>query len=474
MQWRETPKGGWFTFDLETRATDDSLAAAGSLIRALVRDQPVTHLTCTNRGAGRKLKMRPGAIDRVLQLSRETILGPAPMRLSGTQMASTITISPEKDHVWLRTDGINCGDWVRGLAPIPSATREQIDAIVRVAANSTRMGLARMLDDDFRFPPKRSRNEPRSFPRAPVPPSAPPPLHDVWWYMVFGREWIDALGRGRILSAPAHRVEEVGSECIIVQAWPEAGDYLTESGRETQAQLLHHLNPDIGLDEARDRYELRHYEREEVKPDWDPDLDGLLHLVANWELDPRNRSLTFARWNEHSCPPVTEVCGLADAPSTAQPASLVSAELRDDAETAMVRISRCLPHGRYHEPHDLPLVDFVVWLIEVAEPFVFPKESCEIIGRGLAVHLGELLVEHLGGSWMVSKDPADTYVRIGAHAWFPFRRTKNALQSKSAAIDYSLTKFWCEAARTAGVDPDMPRGWPVVLPPLEPRPRWVP
>ena len=67
---------------------------------------------------------------------------------------------------------------------------------------------------------------------------------------VFGKPYVDLFSRERILSCPAHRVQEMDNGSIIVQLTPELRDTAAEEAAFERARqdARNHLNNDAFFD----------------------------------------------------------------------------------------------------------------------------------------------------------------------------------------------------------------------------------
>jgi hypothetical protein len=58
-----------------------------------------------------------------------------------------------------------------------------------------------------------------------------------------------------------------------------------------------------------------------------------------------------------------------------------------------------------------------------------------------------LLVHRLGGRWVPRSKPDEAAVVVGDRAWLPFVRARHHVQSRQAALDFSLTQLYRHASR---------------------------
>ncbi len=72
-------------------------------------------------------------------------------------------------------------------------------------------------------------------------------IYEVYWLNVFGPKLVEAVGRERMLSTPAHWVEELPNGSVLLVTWPIAADFTREQARQAQARALVHLRPESRL-----------------------------------------------------------------------------------------------------------------------------------------------------------------------------------------------------------------------------------
>ncbi|NBD13597.1 hypothetical protein GTY96_32040 [Corallococcus sp. c25j21] len=61
--------------------------------------------------------------------------------------------------------------------------------------------------------------------------------------------------------------------------------------------------------------------------------------------------------------------------------------------------------------------------------------------------MADVLVQRLGGTWVLRAKMEEFQVRIGKRVWLPFLRARRYMQSRQSLLDYSLTQFFLEAER---------------------------
>jgi len=93
---------------------------------------------------------------------------------------------------------------------------------------------------------------------------------DVYWTTVFGAPYVKLFSREKLLSAPAHRVEELENGSVVLQLTPDLSDTATDEAafENVRKAVKDHLSSDAFLD-ARKGTEYRYAVPEFV---WSPVL----------------------------------------------------------------------------------------------------------------------------------------------------------------------------------------------------------
>ena len=117
-------------------------------------------------------------------------------------------------------------------------------------------------------------------------------VYEVCWLNVFGPRLVESVGRERMLSTPAHRVEELPGGSILLVTWPTAADFAREEARQAQARALVHLRPDLDFDTVLRTLRERSATLAPVEPRFHPDVALLLsRVVDNVALSERQRKI---------------------------------------------------------------------------------------------------------------------------------------------------------------------------------------
>jgi hypothetical protein len=278
-------------------------------------------------------------------------------------------------------------------------------------------------------------------------PMAPNRIHQVYWLNVLGASMVEELGRDRVLSTPATRVEELAGGALIL-THPTPADFASEAARIAQALALAHLRDDVRFEEALAQLEQRSRALVPVTPDWDPDIADVLELIANVEFHLRPQEI--ARWNRYRPPEVTEwrpAADLLDA-DVDDPDAAVDRYEGLYAEQLAALLHKDVPEVMQATPDSLPPIDYHFWRFDY--PGTFARDDIEHdLVPAIGGYLGMLLVRHLGGHWVPRADLDEAQVVVADRAWLPFLRARRYMQTRQSVLDYSLTKFFRTAERYA-------------------------
>ncbi|MCY1047651.1 hypothetical protein OV208_40510 [Corallococcus sp. bb12-1] len=271
-------------------------------------------------------------------------------------------------------------------------------------------------------------------------------IHGVYWLNVFGPALVESVGRERMLSTPAHLVEELPGGGILLVTWPTATDFASEESRQAQARALAHLRPDLDVDTVLIALRDRSATLAVVEPRFHPDLEPLLSRVAGaCIISERQRKI--AEFNA-SPPPEPEEWLPGDA---AFPVDVHDpADARDHyatlAEHLVAILHTEVPSVFKTTPESLTDVDFHLWYRNFPETFERWKIDEQLM-PAVGAYLGEVLVQRLGGQWIPRKKLEEAQVRVGNRVWLPFVRAQRYLDSRHSLLDYSLTQLYREVER---------------------------
>ncbi|WNG23411.1 hypothetical protein F0U62_04715 [Cystobacter fuscus] len=271
-------------------------------------------------------------------------------------------------------------------------------------------------------------------------------VYEVFWLNVFGPKLVETVGRERVLSTPAHRVEELPNGAILLVTWPTVTDFASPEARLAQARAHVHLRPDLDFDTVLRTLQERSAMLAPVEPRFDPDMAPLLSRVVDRAAshERQRRIAEFNVWR----PPEPEEWRPADSalPSDVEDPEAAREHYDTLAEHLVALLHTEVPSVFKETPESLTEVDFYFWREE------FPKsrlpESIEQYAiPAIGAYLGQVLVRHLGGSWIPRKKLEEAQVRVGNRVWFPFVRARHYMGSRQALLDYSLTWLYRVAER---------------------------
>jgi hypothetical protein len=271
-------------------------------------------------------------------------------------------------------------------------------------------------------------------------------IYEVFWLNVFGPKLVEMVGRERMLSTPAWRVEELPNGCVLLVTWPTAADFASKEARLAQARAHAHLRPDLDFDTLLSTLHERSAALEPVEPRFHPDVAPLLsRVVESFAHHERQRKIAeFNAWQ----PPEPEEWLPADAalpPDVADPARAL--EHYDTlAEHLVALLHTQAPSVFEATPESLTDVDFYFWREEF--PTSRLREAIEERAvPAIGAYLGDVLVRNLGGQWIPRENLMEAQVRVGNRVWLPFVRAHRYMRSRQALLDYSLTRLYRVAER---------------------------
>jgi hypothetical protein len=271
-------------------------------------------------------------------------------------------------------------------------------------------------------------------------------IYEVCWLNVFGPKLVETVGRERMLSTPAHMVEELPNGSILLVTWPTAADFTSEGARQAQARAFVHLRPELDFDTVMHSLRERNATLAPVEPRFHPDvapvLSRLVDLVA---ISQRQRRI--AELNAYQ-PPEPEEWLPADAalPSDVADTKAVLEHYSLLAEHLVALLHTEVPSVFEATPESLTDVDYQFWHDDF--PQVFERHHIDQRAvPAVGAYLGQVLVRHLGGEWIPRKRLEEAQVRVGRRVWLPFLRAHRYMRSTQALLDYSLTQLYREAAR---------------------------
>jgi hypothetical protein len=271
-------------------------------------------------------------------------------------------------------------------------------------------------------------------------------IYEVSWLNVFGPRLVETVGRERMLSTPAHRVEELPNGSILLVTWPTAADFASVEARAAQARAHAHLQPDLDFDTVQRALRERSAKLAPVEPHFHPDVAPFLHrVVAGVASHERQRKI--AELNAYQPPEPDEwlPAGSTLPPDVDDPERARS-HYNVLAEHLVALLHSKVPSVFDASPESLTDVDSHFWHEEF--PRIFEREHIDAHAvPAIGAYLGEVLVRHLGGQWIPRQKLEETQVLVGQRVWRPFVRAGRYMRSCQSLLDFSLTQLYRAAER---------------------------
>jgi hypothetical protein len=274
-------------------------------------------------------------------------------------------------------------------------------------------------------------------------------IYEVFWLNVFGPKLVESVGRERMLSTPAHRVEELPNGSVLLVTWPTVADFASKEARLAQARAHAHLRPDLDFDAVLGTLQERSAMLAPVEPRFHPDLAPLLSRVVD-RAASHERPRRIAELNAWQ-PPEPEEWRPADSalpPDVDDPERALE-HYSDLAEHLVALLHSKVPSIFEATPESLTDADFYFWREEF--PKSRPREAIdEHAVPAIGAYLGEVLVRNLGGRWIPRQKLEEAQVLVGHRVWLPFVRARSYMRSRQSLLDYSLTWLYRVAERHRG------------------------
>jgi len=271
-------------------------------------------------------------------------------------------------------------------------------------------------------------------------------LYEVFWLNVFGPHLVNLLGRERLLSTPAHRVEELPNGCVLLVTWPFAAHFTHPEARRAQARAFVHLRPELDFDTVLRSLHERNAALAPVEPRFHPDVAPLLFRVLD-DTFISERQREIAKFNEHPFPEPEEwLPASAALPSDVPDTQKALEHYSLLAESLVAILHSGVPSVFQQTPESLTDADLHFWRFRFPEVFELERIDSRLV-PAIGAYLGEVMVQNLGGQWIPRKKVEESQVRIGSRAWLPFVRAHKSMRSCQSLLDFSLTQFYRAAER---------------------------
>jgi len=271
-------------------------------------------------------------------------------------------------------------------------------------------------------------------------------IYAVWWLNVFGPELVESVGRERMLSTPAHRVEELPNGSILLVTWPTAADFASDAARLAQARAHVHLRPDLDVDTVLHGLRERSAALAPVQPHFHPEAAPLFSRVVD-HVSSHERPRTIAELNAWQPPERRQwLPASAALPQDVADPQPVLERYSLLAEHLVAMLHTEVPSVFQATPESLTDIDFFFWREDVPGTRLregLDKHAVPAVGA----YLGQVLVHHLGGQWIPRDKLMENQVLVGDRVWLPFIRAWHYLRSRQSLLDFSLTQLFREAER---------------------------
>ncbi len=268
-------------------------------------------------------------------------------------------------------------------------------------------------------------------------------IYEVSWLNVFGPKLVEAVGRERMLSTPAHRVEELPNGAILLVTWPTASDFASEEARLAQARAHVHLRPDLDFDTVLRTLRERSAALAPVEPHFHPDVAPLLsRIVDHAAIHERQRRIAeLNAWQ----PPEPREWIPADAalpPDVDEERALEQYSLFAEHLVAILHTE--VPSVLEETPESLTDADFYFWREDYPTTRLREVLDKHVV-RAVGAYLGEVLVSNLGGRWIPREKLMEAQVLVGDRVWLPMARAWHYLRSRQSLLDYPHPRHYREA-----------------------------
>jgi len=271
-------------------------------------------------------------------------------------------------------------------------------------------------------------------------------IYEVSWLNVFGPKLVETVGRERMLSTPAWRVEELPNGSVLLVTWPTAADFASDAAREAQARAHAHLRPDLDFSTVLRTLRERSAALAPVEPRFHPDVASLVsRVVDRASLGERQRRIAeFNAWR----PPEPEEWLPAHAalPSDVEDPERACEHYDDLAELLVALLHTKVPSIFDESPESLTDVDCQFWHEDFPRVFERRKIDAHAV-PAIGAYLGQVLVRNLGGRWIPRQKLEEAQVLVGTRVWLPFVRAWRYMRSRQSLLDSSLTQLYRVAER---------------------------
>jgi hypothetical protein len=252
---------------------------------------------------------------------------------------------------------------------------------------------------------------------------------------------VEATGRERMLSTPAHRVEQLPNGSVLLVIWPTVTDFASEEARLAQARAHVHLRPDLDFDTVLRSLRQRSAALAPVEPRFHPDVAPLLSLIVD-RAASHKRQRMITEFNTYQPPEPEEWLPAGSAlPPDVEDSARALEHYSTLAEHLVAMLHTEVPSVFEETPGSLTDVDYQFWREEFPRRFERHLIDARAV-PAIGAYLGEVLVRNLGGKWVPRKKLEEAQVLVGNRAWLPFVRAWRYMRSVQSLLDHSLTQLY--------------------------------
>ncbi|MBJ6766187.1 hypothetical protein JGU66_36015, partial [Myxococcaceae bacterium JPH2] len=223
-------------------------------------------------------------------------------------------------------------------------------------------------------------------------------IYELFWLNIFGPNLVESVGRERVLSTPAHLVEELPNGSVLLVLWPTPAEFANDDARVAQARAHVHLRPDLDFDTVLRTLRERSAALVPVEPRFHPDVAPFLsRLPDEFAISERQRKV--AELNAFR-PPESEEWLPVALPSDVESPERVLESYGDLSEGLVAVLHTEVPSIMDETPESLTDLDFHFWKTHFPERYTRDVIEGHTI-PALGVYLGDVLVRRLGGTWVL-------------------------------------------------------------------------
>jgi hypothetical protein len=279
-------------------------------------------------------------------------------------------------------------------------------------------------------------------------PWAPLEVKNIYWLTILGSAMVRKLKRAHVASTPADKVEILNDGSALIVTSPSPNELFSPEAREAQAKALAHLRPDINHEQVLKKLLEQSEKLKAVERNWDPGFSPIFQAIVE-AVPLTERRAKEVELSAYSPKDVKEWRPASEAsPSDVDDSSAMIDSYHRQGETFIAGFHNEIPRLVSAEPDALPWIDVHFYLRDYARQKGIATVE-KLMLPTLGAHLGNMLEFFLDGKWIPRRNLEESQVIVGERVWLPFLRVKRFIESKQAALDFSLWQFYREAQQHA-------------------------